>query len=64
MGYSRFKIKKSFPLLPSVSNAAPVLNLAAKARRRVAAANWEINSTDLGFSQHNVVRFRSPEYAT
>ena len=63
MGYSRFKIKNP-PAVVDCLERRTRPHHAAKARRRVGTANWEINSTDIGFSQHNVVRFRSPEYAT
>jgi hypothetical protein len=58
MGYGRFNKKNPFPLLSSVSNAAPVLNHATKR----SDGDWEINSIEIGFSQHNVVCFRSLEY--
>jgi len=62
-GLQPIQIKKSSPLLSSVSSAAPVLNHAAAGGAEF-DGDWEINNTDSGFSQHNVACFRSPEYAT
>jgi len=53
--------KKTFPPSRAVAKAAPVLNTGPQKQSKRLGGHWEINTTGLGFSQHNVAGSLPPE---
>jgi hypothetical protein len=53
--------KKTFPRPAPSRRLHPVLNTGPKKQSKRLGGHWEINSTGLGFSQHNVAGSLPPE---